>query len=321
MTSGEQRRKSIFEKYSENLTFLNQSRIISIELKFDQTFICPICLNQFSEKSLDQSVENPLTLEDVPPKSLGGKANILTCKKCNNTCGHVLDKHLTERMIELDIHGFLPDVEFPAKFEIDGKIVQGLIKIDSNGKMTAFHMNKNNNPVKLKDYIHAVKNAAFELHIPPKNVNPNNLQLALLKIGYLLVFEKYGYSIILDKSYDRIRHQLLNPFEVTYPLDFWFKPNWSKELYGVPFIFEKGFEAICPIFPLKTKSSERVFVTLIPLSTKPIEEVICELKRRLSKPVRLRVAFDPMNGGVDYLTHIEAIKKMKEWISNLSQIR
>lgn len=42
--------------------------------------------------------ENPLTLEDAPPKSLGGKAHVLTCKECNNKAGQKIDYHLTERM-------------------------------------------------------------------------------------------------------------------------------------------------------------------------------------------------------------------------------
>jgi len=84
MTDGEKKRKFIFDRYSENLLFLKSKNIIDIELKYDKTYICPLCLDQFSETALDQTIENPLSLEDAPPKSLGGKAKILTCKKCNN---------------------------------------------------------------------------------------------------------------------------------------------------------------------------------------------------------------------------------------------
>ncbi|MDD4438113.1 MAG: HNH endonuclease [Tissierellia bacterium] len=41
-------------------------------------------------------------MEDAPPKSLGGKANTLTCKTCNSKCGHEIDFHLTERLLEID---------------------------------------------------------------------------------------------------------------------------------------------------------------------------------------------------------------------------
>jgi hypothetical protein len=90
-----------------------------------------------------------------------------------------------------------------------------------------------------------------------------------------------------------------------------------KEVHGVPFIIEKELEAICPIFPLKTSASERVFGTIIPLTTKPIEDVISRFKERFKVQKRFPVKFDPMNGGVDYLTDLEAIIKMKTWINNL----
>jgi len=321
MTDGDKKRKSIFDKYSENLIFLKSKGIIDIELKYERTYICPICLDQFAESALDQKIENPLSLEDAPPKSLGGKAKILTCKKCNNTCGHEIDKHLTERMQELDNHKFMTNTEFTAKFEINGNIVQGKISIDENGTMTAYHMDKNNNPIKLKDYIKtAKKDTVINLQIDKKQVNPINLQIALLKTGYLLTFEKYGYSLILDNSYQRIRNQLKNPLNIIYPLDFWFKAPFPREVFGVPFIIENGLEAICPIFPLKTSASERVFGTIIPLTTKPIEKVISKFKDRFKVQKRFPVAFDPMNGGVDYLTDLEAILKMKTWINNLKNI-
>lgn len=318
MTDREKKRKLIFDRYAENLLFLKSEKIIDIELKYAKTYICPICLDHFPETALDQSTENPLSLEDAPSKSLGGKANILTCKKCNNTFGHEIDKHLTERMQEFDYHKFLLNIEFSAKFEINGNTVQGKISIDENGTMTAYHMDKNNNPMRIKDYINnAKKDTIINLQIDKKQVNPINLQIALLKTGYLLMFEKYGYSLILDNSYDRIRQQLRNPNEIIYPLDFWFKAPLPKEVFGVPFIIENGLEAICPIFPLKTSASERVFGTIIPLTTKPIEKVISKLKDRFKVQKRFPVAFDPMNGGVDYLTDLTAIIKMKTWINNL----
>ncbi len=318
MTDREKKRKVIFDKYSENLHFLKNNNIIDIELNYKRTYICPICLNQFSETALNQILENPLTLEDAPPKSLGGKANILTCKKCNNTCGHEIDKHLTERMQELDHHKLLPNIEFTAKFEIDGNTIQGKISIDDNGKMIAYHINKNNNPVKLKGYIKDVKNdKVINLKIDKKQVNPINLQIALLKTGYLLIFEKFGYSLIFNNTYNRVRKQLTNPSEIIYPLDFWIKAPLPKNIYGVPFIIENGLESICPIFPLKTKSSERVFMTILPVSSKPIEKVIENLKQMLSAYGEFPAAFDLMNGDVNYLTNIKAITKMINWINNL----
>ena len=221
-------------------------------------------------------------------------------------------------MQELDYHKFMTNTEFTAKFEVNQKTIQYKISRDEDGTMSAYHMDRNNNPIKLQDYIkNAKKDTIINLQIDKKQVNPINLQIALLKTGYLLTFEKYGYSLILDNSYDKIRQQLRNPPEIIYPLDFWLKAPIPKAVYGVPFIIENGLEGIWPIFPLKTSASERVFGTIIPLTTKPIEEVISRLKDRFKVQKRFPVKFDPMNGGVDYLTDLEAIIKMKTWISNL----
>src|SRR5690348_1297897 len=125
MTEGDKRRKNIFDRYSANLRLLIDNGILKgVTLNYDETYICPVCKEQFSIKSLDQKSKNPLTLEDAPPKSLGGKANVLTCKSCNNSCGQKIDYHLTERMRELDRSLFLPKSEFNAKFEHNGTMVQ-----------------------------------------------------------------------------------------------------------------------------------------------------------------------------------------------------
>jgi hypothetical protein len=66
-------------------------------------------LRQFSHEYLNYNKPNHLTLEDIPPRSLGGKPIILTCKSCNNTIGHKIDYHLLDRMLEMDISKFLPN--------------------------------------------------------------------------------------------------------------------------------------------------------------------------------------------------------------------
>jgi len=104
----EHRRQIIFDRYSKQLHNLVSYNLIDYELKYEQTYICPICLNQFSEKDLDTSLENFLTLEDAPPKSLGGKANTLTCKKCNNESGYKIDFHLTQKLHEVGVESFKP---------------------------------------------------------------------------------------------------------------------------------------------------------------------------------------------------------------------
>lgn len=131
-----------------------------------------------------------------------------------------------------------------------------------------------------------------------------------------MTFSKYGYSFILNPSYDRIRQQLLNPDNRIYPSEFWFQAPFPKEIYGVPFIMEENLEAILPIFSLKSKSSERPFATIIPLTSKPIEETILELKNRFKESSKFNIALDSMGPNVNYLTDLEAITNMITWIES-----
>ena len=47
---------------------------------------CPLCLCLFSRDQIED-----LSLDDVPPKTVGAKLKVLTCEACNSTAGHQLD--------------------------------------------------------------------------------------------------------------------------------------------------------------------------------------------------------------------------------------
>lgn len=321
ISDGEAKRLSIFKRYANNLDILIGNGILTgITLAYPETYICPICLEQFPANAVKNSFKNFLTLEDVPPKSLGGKPIILTCKTCNNTIGHKIDYHLLDRMLEIDISKFLPNSERRAKFKIGDNTVGGTISVDDNGKIQVYHPIKSNHPSKLESFIGRIKNKVIKPKINIEfntTADTNKLQLALLKIGYLMTFAKFGYAFILDKSYDRVREQLLNPETLIYPTDFWFEGPFPKEHFGVPFITEKNMEAAFPLFSLITKSSERTFGTIIPLTNKQIEEVIGEVKARFAKTKTFEVEMYGFNGAVNYLTDIPDIKHLLNWIEKL----
>ncbi len=322
MTEGDKKRKTLFDRFSDNLKLLVDLGLLpDITPKFERTYICPICLDHFSVEALDQTIKNPLTLEDAPPKSLGGKPNCLTCRSCNNHCGQTIDYHLTERMIELDRSQFLPKTEFNAKFEHNGTTVQGTLRIEEDGKIIAIHKKKTNHPTLLETFIkNVLPNRIINLTFLKKPVDPFKLQLALLKTGFLMTFSKYGYSFILNPNYNIIRQQLLNPNEKIFPDHFWFQLPFPKESYGVPFIIQAGLEAILPIFSLTTESSERPFATIIPLTNTPMEETILKLKNSIQQPNGFSVEMDPMENNIDYLTNVDAIRQMLTWIENKKQL-
>lgn len=283
ITKTEKKRKKIFALYSNQLHFLCQNNLIPKkvdDLKYEKTYICPICLDQFSEKVLEKNSSNPLTLEDAPQKSLGGKPNTLTCKKCNNNSGKDVDFHLTERLNELDQRKFLPNTSGKCTFELDGKKVQGEFKVDSNGKISILHSQKNNNPKILDEYIEKVKpRKIINLEHKPSRVNNKKLEIALLKTAYILAFEKFGYTFILDESFDDVRKQILNPEAEIYPEGYWTSQSvFRKEHEAVLIIKTPSYVGIYSIFELKTSVTSKIFGVYLPLPGFDYKKTIEKLK-------------------------------------------
>lgn len=71
-----------------------------------------------------------------------------------------------------------------------------------------------------------------------------------------------------------------------------------------------------PIFALKTKLTSRPFATIIPLPNRTIEQTILNFENKFKSFSEFYGSMDAMPS--DYLTNIEAIKKMNSWINNLN---
>lgn len=282
MNKTEAKRKRLFDKYAKQLSEIVQAGLYKIELKFEKTFICPICLNHFSEDDLDINKKNHLTLEDAPPYSLGGKANTLTCKKCNNESGYKIDSHLVKLLNEQEIRNFLPNTEANVILEHKGEKAQGHLKIDENGIMTIHHLLKNNNPKKLEKYVEKTGKGDIPiLTFKASRVEIKKVEVALLKSAYILAFQHYGYPLILSKAFDVVRRQISNPDEEIYPNGFWSKQDsYNEESAGVHFISSKKLEGIMSIFILETDNGTKGgYGVYLPVSNNEYEEVIESLKQ------------------------------------------
>lgn len=300
MSKTEEKRKKIFNLYSQQLHSLVESGFYDIELKYEKTFICPVCFNQFSENDLDTSKENYLTLEDAPPKSLGGKANTLTCKKCNNEFGHTIDFHLTERLNELDIRNFLPNTGSRVTMVHEGIQVQGIVNVNEKGIITITHIEKTNNPKLLKEYVSKTgKDDIVELEFPVSRTDFKRFEVALLKTAYILAFQQYGYPLILSNAFDIVRKQLKNPDEDIYPSGFWSRQSiFNKSNEGVHFIATPSFEGFQAIFILNTNSHESGYGVYLPVSEKTVVDVIEKLKKQEAGFTLKYISYK----GTDYLT-------------------
>ena len=310
MSKGDIKRQAIFDYYKSNLNFLIENDFLTGD---KDVYVCPICLKH--HESINSN--DPLILEDAPPKSLGGSANTLTCKSCNNTCGHKIDFHLTERLREIESAQLKPNTETKVKVKIDNQAFQGTLKVEEDGTLKMYHSHKNNHSVKLDETMETIEDGeTINLEFLKSRVIPENLEYALLKTGYLLAFEKFGYSLIFDDCFAIVRDQLLNPETRIYPTGFWFSPPYPKELSGVYFICDKGIESLIAIFNLDTGLSERMFGTILPLSVIPVEEVIVNLHKKFGEARNTELTLYPLdNDEADYLFDLENIQAMHEWIA------
>ncbi len=310
MSKGEDRRQVIFDKFKDNLNLLIDNGLVSGD---KDVYLCPVCLRPHKDINSD----DPLTLEDAPPKSLGGSANTLTCKSCNNTAGHKIDFHLTERLREIDSGKFIPGTETAVKVNIDGETFQGKITVAEDGTMTMFHSKKNNHPEKLDKTMAQVKGGKIiNMDFLKSRVVPENLEYALLKTGYLMMFERFGYSLILDNCFDIIRQQLKNPEERVYPEGFWFSPPYPKSMTGVYFILDKGLECLVAMFNLDTGNTERMFGTMLPLPLNSIIDVIAKLNKKFKdEGSQITLTFYPLEqDNLKYLYDVPDLKAMYDWI-------
>ncbi|MEX0315690.1 MAG: HNH endonuclease [Allomuricauda sp.] len=292
------KKKKIFDVYSQNLKWIKEKTNAKFKVEFDKGVLCPLCLEVFLESDLKPSGENYLTLEHNPPKSLGGKDNILTCKECNNKSGHKTDIELLTYLLEQDFKSFSPNSEHRTKLKnSQGSKVTADLSFDNEGKMTLNLQSKYSNPKDFDNFLaseergffpiegefgkYATRKFQFNMKIPDKG-NMRLASIALLKIGYLLGFEKYGHIFLFNQNLDIVREQILNPEKEIITDPFWINYEFPEMYVGANTI-NKPKELICFLntFVLKTKSREAQISIAFPGYNKEDAEIYKNIKKIL----------------------------------------
>jgi len=208
------------------------SKILEIE---ELLYVCPICGEKFPEASAENG---QLTLEDIPPRSMGGTGLLLTCKTCNSRAGYKIDNYIkthldmqkfVQTILEKDTANdnqifcnlLINDEDFPARVsQKSGNIEIQIIRKASNP-------NKVN---KLKDYFevgvvnNSLDGSEFKLTKTDK-FDTRKWKLAFLKSGFLLLTAMLGYTYAFDKRLLIVREQISHPEKNLLGSLFWFKQN------------------------------------------------------------------------------------------------
>jgi hypothetical protein len=315
-------RKRLFDKFSNQLHLLKENGLINIDLKFDKTYICPICLDQFQEKDIISSSTNFLTEEDAPPAKLGGKRIVLTCKDCNSTAGHQIDNHLVNRIRENDENSFYKGTKQYRNIEFEGQNITAEITSNGDGTLRVFHKSKNNNPSLLDKFVYGIKNKTvgpfLNLERKDYQVNSERVNLALLKTSYIITFSKFGYIFLLDDFFNPIRNQIRD-MNVGYESHIFLSKQLETNNSGSYYVMNTGAKSIFNVFTLSTEYSQTVISSFIPMPNLTPEQIFENLTKTgysVNEPGKVGVNLDVRNYDpyANLFNDITEIKKIINWV-------
>lgn len=209
--SNKTKRNSIIEVYSKQIETIPFITSDGIEFRMADAYICPLCQHVYA------IAHEALSLEHVPPESVGGKPILVTCKACNNRQGADLDVYLTN---ELEINHNLKHLDtIPQKSRIafNGIEINGQTTFSKSDGFKFMVSPDLNNPIKFKRFMKEARNAkeGYEIkltaNITNRKRNTDLANIALLKSAYLMAFHELGYMYVLNPNLNKIREQILNP--------------------------------------------------------------------------------------------------------------
>jgi hypothetical protein len=173
---------------------------------------CPLCLCLFSRDQIED-----LSLDDVPPKSVGAKLKVLTCEACNSTAGHQLDYHAfaverIRRVVAGEPYG-----PVPARVKIDEVTVN--MELRSDGTLNEIIGLPAGNPPGVLDkimagfdaHVRAGTHPSIEFALPTLRFLPRRAAVSYLRAGYLATFAAMGYAAVARQSFDSVRQQIWEP--------------------------------------------------------------------------------------------------------------
>ena len=291
-------RKDYYIRMHNNLQFLKRDNI-------NGDYICPLCLKEYSK----QDVKDILTEEDVPQASLGGSRIVLTCRECNSRCGSEIDAHLFNAIKAKEYRLFLPGPKRKIRIEKDGQLLNANLQIDEDRNIRLLVDTKRNNPNVWNDFQNNIllPNEVVNIEEWVLKKDKSRINAALIKNAYLLLFAKTGYTFLLDKYYDTLRRQILEPDIPYIPDKLWTIQNIPIP-DGIYLTQDNRYRGFFVIYTLKLELSYRV-CTLIPTPNIPYLIAVDEL-RKINAGCCVKVVRLP---DLDFLNDEKSIKKLRTW--------
>jgi hypothetical protein len=177
-------------------------------------YACPCCLVVYTRTAVAARV---LTIEDVPPKVLGGRPMLLTCAECNSSSGTNFDAHAAQKAIaDAFVRGTVTR-KVSATSYIDGMPLRGTAQSTEKG-ISLFGVSKQNDPRVEAAFLRAMDSLAKDESVSPRfsftihtRFDESRARLSLIRAAYLAAFAGLGWSYILRPVMQPIRDQLKSP--------------------------------------------------------------------------------------------------------------
>ena len=172
---------------------------------------CPICLCEFKRTDVEKGTK--VTLEHVPPKTLGGSPLCLTCKTCNNKAS-VIEQHafkMLKARKEWTEHKGVPIVVNIGGFKKKSRYFPN--EINASFPSQIKHLRGGKIDIgSIPHNVHLDKNLGFSLNIPQRD---DFEFVSMIKSAYLTIFSLLGvngYRFAENEGLKLVREQIMNPY-------------------------------------------------------------------------------------------------------------
>ena len=172
-------------------------------------YLCPLCLRYLSRASVAASA---LTMEHVPPESVGGTRMLLTCRDCNNASGVLYDSHMAPAEAYRTFGTPESTGAIEATVTLNGVSNRGLLKFDGQ---TFEHVGieKRNDPRVLADFRALLPKLSDRTEVEVSFLGPSvesfgRAAVGWLRSAYLATFCLLGYHYILRPELGVVREAI-----------------------------------------------------------------------------------------------------------------
>jgi hypothetical protein len=189
-------------------------------------YVCPQCAEpdasgqryrvQLFPRSAIESGE--LTAEHVPPKSFGGRELILTCKRCNDAGGFLLEADARKRENPVDVMLGVAKKPSHVRLTAGDHTVSVALMMEEGMLTTAFPPRRKqaNDPRKEKAFWEALprlvaERSTFSFNFSKDLHLPRRANVAWLRHAYLAMFAVAGYRYIFQPGLGIVRKQIKEP--------------------------------------------------------------------------------------------------------------